>query len=97
VNPLAVRSGLRQFRFMGIFKAFVLGIACLWAGSATAADRTIHAEIYSGKVGDRSIMVEMVTYTNPATGRVEKGGRLYFHLNRMERMFVRKDSKRGMA
>ncbi len=82
---------------MGIFKAFVLGMACLWAGSAAAAERTIHADIYSGKVGDRAIMVEMVTYTNPATGRTEKGGRLYFHLNRMERMFVRKDSRRGIS
>lgn len=83
---------------MRIFKAFILSVAaCLWAGSATAAERAIHAEIYSGKVGDRGIMVEMVTYTNPATGRTEKGGRLYFHVNRMERMFVRKDSKRGIS
>ncbi|MBW8734657.1 MAG: hypothetical protein JF571_10190, partial [Asticcacaulis sp.] len=48
--------------------------------SAVAADRAIHAEVYSGKVGDRGVMVEMVTYTNPATGRTEKGGRLYFHV-----------------
>ncbi|WP_443748005.1 hypothetical protein [Asticcacaulis solisilvae] len=82
---------------MRIFQAFILLVACLWAPATFAADRAIHAEIYSGKVGDRGVMVEMVTYTNPATGRTEKGGRLYFHVNRMERMFVRKDSKRGIT
>ncbi len=83
---------------MRIFKVFLLGVAAaLCAGQAIAADRGIHADIYSGKVGGNGIMVEMVTYTNPATGKTEKGGRLYFHVNRMERMFVRKDSKRGMT
>lgn len=82
---------------MRIFQAFIVLAACVWAGAAIAGDRPIHAEIYSGKVGDRGVMVEMVTYINPATGRTEKGGRLYFHVNRMERMFVRKDSKRGIT
>ena len=83
---------------MRIIKAFLVGVvAALCARHAVAADRSIHADIYSGKVGDRGIMVEMVTYTDPATGRIEKGGRLYFHVNRMERMFVRKDSKRGIS
>jgi len=98
VNPLAAVLGVRQSRFMRTFKALSCGIlAALCAGRAVAADRAIHADIYSGKVGGNGIMVEMVTYTNPATGKTEKGGRLYFHVNRMERMFVRKDSKRGIA
>ncbi len=85
---------MRIFKAFGLFVLPMIGM--LLAGPALA-DRAIHAEIYSGKVGDRAIMVEMVTYTNPATGRTEKGGRLYFHVNRMERMFVRKDGKRGMT
>lgn len=98
MNPLVRPRTLRQFRVMGLFTTFALGIALSsMAGSAMAADRAIHAEIYGGRVGDRAIMVEMVTYTNPATGRTEKGGRLYFQVNRMERMFVRKDSKRGIS